>query len=196
MALDFPTSPTNGQIYTDGGQSWVFASTPSPGVWNRVEDEPTATAYAAVFNAGTEDASAASTDKIAVTSPAGGWMALSTLWTWIASLTGTVTNKRNQPRTVSSTSDANLTPVLSDGNIFYRTTQTATLAINAPTGTPVIGETIVLYIDAAGAQTLNFNATYIPFGAAFPATTTAGKTLMVTAQYNGTNWKTLTSTAV
>jgi hypothetical protein len=49
----------------------------------------------------------------------------------------------------------------------------------------------MIYVDSAGAETINFNATYIPFGTAFPTTTTAGKTLMISAQYNGTNWKTL-----
>ena len=48
-----------------------------------------------------------------------------------------------------------------------------------------------MYIDSVGAETLTMNATYKAFGAAFPATTTAGKTLLITAQYNGTDWKTL-----
>lgn len=110
-----------------------------------------------------------------------------------ASLTGaeTLTNKRVQPRTASSTSNANLTPDLSSANVYYRTTQTTGLTINAPTGTPVIGETILIYLDAAADRTLTMNATYIPFGAAFPASITAGTTLMLSAQYNGTNWKTL-----
>lgn len=110
--------------------------------------------------------------------------------------TQTVTNKRNQPRTASSTTASNLSPDLATANVYYRTTQTATLTIDAPTGTPVIGETIMIYVDSAGAQTLTINATYIPFGAAFPATTTAGKTFMMSAQYNGTNWKTLWANAV
>lgn len=110
--------------------------------------------------------------------------------------TQTVTSKRMQPRTASSTTSSNLSPDLSTANVYYRTTQTATLTVDAPTGTPVIGEVILMYIDSAGAQTINFNATYIPFGAAFPATTTAGKTMMVSAQYNGTNWKTLWANAV
>lgn len=105
--------------------------------------------------------------------------------------TQTVTNKRIQPRTASSTTSATLTPDVSSATVYYRTTQTETLTIGAPTGTPVIGETIMIYVDSAGAQTLTINATYIPFGAAFPATTTAGKTFMMSCQYNGTNWKTL-----
>lgn len=108
----------------------------------------------------------------------------------------TVTSKRIQPRTASSTTSSNLSPDLSTANVYYRTTQTATLTIDAPTGTPVIGETIMIYVDSAGAQTLTINATYKAFGAAFPAATTAGKTFMMSCQYNGTNWKTLWANAV
>jgi hypothetical protein len=112
------------------------------------------------------------------------------------SSTNTLTNKRMQPRTASSTTASTLTPDLSSANVYYRTTQTATLTINAPTGTPVIGETIAIYVDSAGAQTLTMDSTYKVFGEAFPATTTAGKTLMITAQFNGTDWKTLWATAI
>jgi len=107
-----------------------------------------------------------------------------------ASSTTTFTNKRIQPRTASSTTASTLTPDLSSASVYYRTTQTATLTINAPTGTPVTGETIMIYVDSASAQTLTIDATYVAFGAAFPATTTAGKTFMMSAQYNGTDWKT------
>lgn len=113
-----------------------------------------------------------------------------------ASSTDTLTNKRIQPRTASSTTASNLSPNLSTANVYYRTTQTATLTIDAPTGTPVIGEVIMIYVDSAGAQTLTINSTYKAFGAAFPATTTAGKTFMMSAQYNGTDWKTLWANAV
>lgn len=112
------------------------------------------------------------------------------------SSTSTFTNKRVNPRTASSTTSATLTPDLSSANVYFRTTQTEALTIEAPTGTPVIGETILIYVDSAGAQTLTMNATYKAFGAAFPATTTAGKTLMISAQYNGTGWKTLWANAI
>jgi hypothetical protein len=109
--------------------------------------------------------------------------------------TKTVSGKRQQPRTASSTTSSNLSPDLSTANVYFRTTQTATLTIDAPTGTPVIGETIMIYVDSAAAQTLTINATYKAFGAAFPATTTAGKTFMMSSQYNGTDWKTLWAVA-
>lgn len=110
--------------------------------------------------------------------------------------TQTVSAKRTQPRTASSTTASNLSPDLSSANVYYRTTQTATLTIDAVIGTPVIGEVVMFYISAAGVQTLNWNATYIPFGAALPTATVAGKTLMVSAQWNGTNWSTLTAVQV
>ena len=110
--------------------------------------------------------------------------------------TATLTNKRPQPRTNSTTTAATLAPDLGTANVYYRTTQTETLTISAPIGTPIIGETIAMYVDSVGAQTLTMNATYIAFGAAFPATTTAGKTLMLVAQYSGSNWKTTWSNAV
>lgn len=112
------------------------------------------------------------------------------------SSTNTLTNKRIQPRTASSTTAATLTPDLSSANVYFRTTQTATLTIDAPTGTPVIGEVITIYVDSAGAQTLTIDSTYKVFGTAFPATTTAGKTFMLQAQYNGTDWKTTWANAV
>ena len=102
----------------------------------------------------------------------------------------TLTNKRNQPRTNSTTSSANLSPNLATANVYYRTTQTVGLTIDAPTGTPVIGETIALYVSSAASQTLTINAAYVPFGTAFPASTTAGKTFMMVCQFNGTNWST------
>lgn len=118
------------------------------------------------------------------------------LKTYIDAMTSTFTNKRVNPRTASSTTASSLTPDLSAANIYYRTTQTATLTINAPIGTPVIGETIAIYVDSAGAQTLTINSTYKAFGAAFPAATTAGKTFLMTAQFNGTDWKTTWANAV
>ena len=110
--------------------------------------------------------------------------------TFIGSFVQTLTNKRPQPRTSSTTNAATLAPDLSVANVYFRTTQTATLTISAPIGTPVIGETLYLEVSSVAAQTLTINATYIPFGAAFPATTTAGKSFLMTCTFNGTNWRT------
>jgi len=103
---------------------------------------------------------------------------------------------RITPRTNSTTSAATLAPDLSTADVYYRTTQTVTLAVSAPIGTPVIGDKITMYITAAGIQTINWNAVYIAYGAALPAATVAGKTLKVEAQYDGTNWATTTALMV
>jgi len=108
----------------------------------------------------------------------------------------TLTNVRMQIRTDSSTTASTLTPDLSVANEWFRTTQTAALTINAPIGTPIIGDTLFLDISSVAAQTLTINATFIAFGTAFPATTTAGKSFLMTCTFNGTNWRTLWSNQV
>ena len=93
-----------------------------------------------------------------------------------------------RPVVSSSTTASTLTPDVSVANVFYRTTQTATLTIEAPTGTPVAGETIFITVASAASQTLNLNSIYKAYGAAFPATTTAGKKFMLAGTFNGTDW--------
>jgi len=107
----------------------------------------------------------------------------------------TFTNKRTQLRTNSTTTASTLAPDLSVANAYYRTTQTETLTVSAPIGTPLIGEIISMRIKAAGAETLTMNSTYKPFGAAFETGLTAGKDLLITAQYDGTDWATLMAVA-
>lgn len=148
----------------------------------------------ATFTTGTIELGAASDTTLSRS--AAGVLAVEGVVVPTISSTNTLTNKRIQPRTASSTSAATLTPDISTASTYFRTTQTVGLTINAPTGTPVIGETIIIYVDSAGAQTLTIDATYVAFGAAFPASTTAGKTFMMSCQYNGTNWKTLWANAI
>jgi len=112
------------------------------------------------------------------------------------SSTNTITGKRNQSRTNSTTHASTLTPDLSEANIYFRTTQTGTLTINATIGTPVIGETIAIFVSSVAAQTLTINANYVVYGAAFPATTTAGKTFFLTGTFNGTVFNCLWSNQV
>lgn len=156
----------------------------------------TAPAYSANPSVTTLELGAAAATDTTLSRSSAGVLAVEGVVIPSISSTNTLTNKRIQPRTASSTTSANLSPDLSSASVYFRTTQTATLTIDAPIGTPVIGEVISIYIDSAGAQTLTINATYIPFGTAFPAATTAGKTFMMVAQYNGTNWKTTWASAV
>jgi hypothetical protein len=54
--------------------------------------DETGARIATALNAGTQDTTAADTDRLAVTHPAGGWMLLSTLWTWITTKLGALTS--------------------------------------------------------------------------------------------------------
>ena len=162
--------------------------TPTSGTLTNCTGLPAASIVAGIIGVtGTRMTKIWTTDIESTNAPTVGGVVVPTI-----SSTSTLTNKRVNPRTASSTTASTLTPDLSSANVYFRTTQTATLTINAPTGTPVIGETIAIYVDSAASQTLTMDATYIAFGSAFPATTTAGKTLMITAQYTAnSNWATL-----
>jgi hypothetical protein len=110
-------------------------------------------------------------------------------------------NKRYLPRYSITDSAATLTPDIGTGgaNVYHRRTQAVGLTINAPIGTeygPNFGETIEIYIDSVGAQTLTFNSIYKPMGSSFPASTTAGKTLKLVAQFVNNVWKTTHITEV
>jgi len=98
---------------------------------------------------------------------------------------------RIKPRVSSAASTATLTPNLSTASVFYLTAQSEALTIAAPTGTPVQGETIEIYVKDDGvSRSLSINATYIFMGTAKPTATTVSKWLLFTAQYNGTDWNT------
>lgn len=104
--------------------------------------------------------------------------------------TQTLTNKRVQPRS-STAASGDITPDLATANVWQRTAISAGIAINAPTGTPVLGEVLVfMLLDDGTARALTWNSAFTtrPMGAALPTTTTISKQLLVTAQYNGSTW--------
>jgi len=109
--------------------------------------------------------------------------------------TETLTNKRTTKRVSTTTSTATLTPSPANYDVYTLTAQAADLTIANPTGTPVIGDTIAIYVtDNATARAISFGTYYKGFGAALPTTTTSGKTLLITAQYYDTNlWSVLSA---
>ena len=95
---------------------------------------------------------------------------------------------RYNPRTLSTTSTATLSPNISTYDQYNLTAQAATLTIAAPTGTPVDGNKLIFRIlDNGTSQTLTWNATYTPIGVGLPATTTVSKMLYVGCIYNAAN---------
>lgn len=104
------------------------------------------------------------------------------------SATQTLTNKRIDPRVSTATSTASLTPDVSSFDQYNLTAQAATLAINAPIGTPVDGNKLIFRIlDNGVSQTLNWNGTYTVVGTTLPTTTTVNKTTYVGCIYNANN---------
>jgi hypothetical protein len=102
--------------------------------------------------------------------------------------TATLTNKRIDPRTSSSTSTATLTPDISANDQYNLTAQAVGLTVAAPTGTPVDGNKLIIRIlDNGTAQTISWNATYTVIGVTLPTTTTVSKMVYVGCIYNSTN---------
>jgi hypothetical protein len=100
----------------------------------------------------------------------------------------TLTNKRVNPRTVSTTSTATLTPDISAYDQLNLTAQAVSLTVAAPTGTPVDGNKLVIRIlDNGTPQAITWNATYTVIGVTLPTTTTANKMVYIGCVYNSTN---------
>lgn len=109
------------------------------------------------------------------------------------SSTSTITNKRNQPRIVSAasyTTDTGTSLDVSTTDIFVITAQAGALLFNAPGGTPVQGEKLVIRIkDNGTARALTWNAVFRAMGTALPSTTVLSKTLYLGFFYNSTDTK-------
>lgn len=102
--------------------------------------------------------------------------------------TQTLTNKRIDPRVVSTTTASTLTPDVSAGDIYAYTALGSALTINAPIGTPVNGDKLIFrFLDNGTAQTLTWNATYTVINVTLPTTTTISKTTYVGCIYNTNN---------
>lgn len=102
--------------------------------------------------------------------------------------TQTLTNKRIDPRVVSTTTAATLTPDVSAGDVYAFTSLGSALTINAPIGTPVNGDKLIFrFLDNGTGQTLTWNATYTVINVTLPTTTTASKTTYVGCIYNANN---------
>ncbi len=102
--------------------------------------------------------------------------------------TATLTNKRIDPRTSTTTATATLTPDISAFDQYNLTAQDQALTVAAPTGTPVDGNKLILRIlDNGTSRAITWNATYTAIGTTLPTTTTANKMIYVGCIYNSTN---------
>jgi hypothetical protein len=100
----------------------------------------------------------------------------------------TLTNKRIDPRDVTTTTATTLTPDVSVGDIYCFTALASALTINAPIGTPTNGEKLIFrLLDNGTSRALTWNATYTIIGVTLPTATTISKTTYVGCIYNANN---------
>lgn len=100
----------------------------------------------------------------------------------------TLSNKRINPRVSTTTSAASITPDISAFDQYNLTAQAVALTVNAPTGTPVDGNKLIVRIlDNGSSQTISWNATYTSIGVSLPTATNAGKVTYVGCIYNANN---------
>lgn len=104
------------------------------------------------------------------------------------SATQTLTNKRIDPRTITSaTNNTTPTPDVSTADEYIATAMTVNMVFGAPTGTPVQGTKLIIRIkDNGTVRTIGWNATYKPIGVTLPTTTVANKLIYVGCIYNST----------
>ena len=98
-------------------------------------------------------------------------------------------NRLNGSATVSST--ATLTPNIDSNSLEQITAQSTGLTVAAPTGTPFLGQKLVINItDNGTARAITWNAIYNVVGVTLPVTTTISKSLYVGCIYNSntSNW--------
>lgn len=102
--------------------------------------------------------------------------------------TATLTSKRINPRVSTAASAASITPDISSFDQYNLTAQAVNLTINAPTGTPVDGNKLIIRIlDNGTSRTLTWNATYTVIGVTLPTATIANKMTYVGCIYNAAN---------
>lgn len=100
----------------------------------------------------------------------------------------TLTNKRIDPRVSSTASAATLDPDISAYDQYAFTALAANLQINAPIGTPVDGNKLIIRIlDNGVSRTLTWNGTYTVIGVTLPTATTVSKMTYVGCIYNAAN---------
>lgn len=95
------------------------------------------------------------------------------------------------PRCTTIANPASITPNADVFDQYCVTGQAQTLTINAPTGTPVAGQKLLIRIkDDDTSRTLSWNAIYVAFtGITLSTSTTLGKTMYWGAVYNATDTK-------
>jgi hypothetical protein len=177
-------TPTTTPAFTVAGTSGGVPYFSSPSTW---ASSSALAANALVIGGGAGVAPATTTTGTGVVTALGN-SANATGGVLTSDGAATVTNKRIDPRVISATSTASLTPDVGSYDQYNLTAQAATLTIDAPIGSPVNGNKLLFRIlDDGVSRSINWNATYTGIGTTIPSATTAGKMLYVGCMYNSNN---------
>ena len=80
---------------------------------------------------------------------------------------------------------ATLTPNINSNSLEQITAQAVNLTVSAPSGTPVLGQKLIINItDDGTARTISWNAVYNVINVTLPITTTVNKSLYIGCIYN------------
>ena len=98
---------------------------------------------------------------------------------------GSTTGTRVNPRVVAITTAANITPTGNTADQYNVTALSSDAIVEAPTGTPVSGQKLIIRIkDDGTVRNLTWDAIYRVIGATLPAVTISNKTVYVGCIYN------------
>lgn len=178
---------TAGKVLVSDGTNWITSTPTFPNA--------SATTRKIIVSDGTNWV--ASTETYAIPGTSGNLLTSDgTNWTsaapvFGAATTNTVTNKRIQERTYTTTSTATLTPEVATYDMFVLTAQAAALTIaNQSTSTPVDGEDMTFRIkDNATARAITYGTNYRSLVATMPTTTVLSKWLYIAFKWNATDSK-------
>lgn len=105
--------------------------------------------------------------------------------------TQTLTNKRINPRTHSVASATSWTPAADSYDEEEQTALAGDITVNAPSGTPVDGQKLILRIksNSSSHNFSSWNAIYVAMGVTLPTTIAANKTIYAGCIYNSNTSK-------
>lgn len=187
MPIDFPSSPSNNQLYTYNNFVWVYNTTANAwiaqgvqgavGAINNIAKYTSATTVgnSLIFDTNTSIGIGTSTPAATLDVAGNGKFVV-------------VDSTRVNPRVISTADASSITPNVAVGDQYNITALAQALTINAPVGVPVDGNKLTIrLLDNGTNRALTWNSTYTVIGTVLPTSTTANKMSYIGCIYNSTD---------